>query len=224
MRPRLTALVLALATAVALTACGGGAKGKSRGKGAAGTNGACREVPVPKPKTVAYRKPGQVLRKGVAASAAVRTSCGTFTIALDTERYPKTANSFAFLAEQRFYDSTLIHRIVPDFVIQGGDPKGDGSGGPGYSVTEPPADSTAYRRGLVAMAKTEAEPPGTSGSQFYVVTAADAGLPPAYAVLGRVTKGLSVVERIGRLGDPASGGAGTPTKTVVIEKVTIESG
>ena len=130
----------------------------------------------------------------------VQTSCGTFEIALDTERAPKTANSFAYLAEEGFYDDLTFHRIVPGFVIQGGDPLGTGTGGPGYKVVEKPPANLAYTKGTVAMAKSSAEPPGTSGSQFYVVTGADAGLPPEYALVGKVSEGLDVVERIGKLG------------------------
>jgi cyclophilin family peptidyl-prolyl cis-trans isomerase len=85
---------------------------------------------------------------------------------------------------------------------------------------KPPAD-TQYTKGVVAMAKTEQEPAGTSGSQFYIVTGPDAGLPPDYAVLGKVVKGQEVVDEIGKLGDPASGGAGTPIKSVVIEEASV---
>jgi cyclophilin family peptidyl-prolyl cis-trans isomerase len=106
-------------------------------------------------------------------------------------------------------------------LIQGGDPTGDGTGGPGYSVDEPPADDTAYLNGTVAMAKTTVEPPGRSGSQFFVVTAADAGLPAVYAVLGEVGKGMDVVETIGELGDPATE---EPLEAVVIERIAIERG
>ncbi len=117
-----------------------------------------------------------------------------------------------------FFDGTHFHRIVPGFVIQGGDPTGTGKGGPGYTVQDvPPADST-YTKGVVAMAKTGAEPSGTSGSQFFVVTAADAGLPPQYAILGTVTKGLSVVDRIGKLGNPATE---RPTRKVVIQRMIV---
>jgi peptidyl-prolyl cis-trans isomerase B (cyclophilin B) len=121
----------------------------------------------------------------------------------------------------------VIHRIAPDFVIQGGDPKGAdpdlaGGGGPGYSIREAPPQDSVYSRGTVAMAKTEVEPPGTSGSQFFVVTApADAGLPPDYAILGRVTNGMDVVAGIGKLGDPATE---QPTQTIVVEKISIETG
>nr|MBA2545609.1 peptidylprolyl isomerase [Solirubrobacterales bacterium] len=152
----------------------------------------------------------------------VTTSCGEFTIELATATSPKTAASFASLAEQGVYDDTAIHRIARDFVIQGGDPAGDGTGGPGYSVDEPPPDDTVYSAGTVAMAKSGAEPPGRSGSQFFVVTApADAGLPPDYAVLGKVTAGFEVVEAIESLGDP-SGADGPPTEPVVVEAVRID--
>ena len=107
-------------------------------------------------------------------------------------------------------------------MIQGGDPTGTGNGGPGYSVIERPPPNTVYRNGLVAMAKTGVEPPGASGSQFFVVTApADAGLPPDYAVLGKVTDGMDVVDAIGKLGDPATE---KPTRTVTIDQVTIDAG
>ena len=125
------------------------------------------------------------------------TNCGEFEITLDPKRAPKTGGSFKTLVDKRFYDGLAFHRIVPGFVIQGGDPKGDGTGGPGYSVTEAPPEDLAYSKGVVAMAKTGTEPAGTSGSQFFVVTGEDAGLPPDYALLGTVTKGQEVVDKIG---------------------------
>ena len=148
----------------------------------------------------------------------IETSCGDFTIALDSKRAPKTVNSFVFLVEKGFYDGLAFHRIVPDFVIQGGDPLGNGTGGPGYSVDEKPPANLAYTKGIVAMAKSSAEPPGRSGSQFYVVTGADAGLPPEYALVGEVSEGMDVVERIGALGTPTE----KPKQTIVIEKAEIE--
>lgn len=186
---------------------------------AAGADG-CEQVEAPAPKQVSFKAPKQVLQKGEEATAIVATSCGTFEIALDTERAPKTANSFAFLAEEGFYDDLTFHRIVPEFVIQGGDPEGTGTGGPGYSVEEKPPANLAYTKGIVAMAKSSAEPPGTSGSQFYVVTGADAGLPPEYALVGEVSEGLDVVERIGKLGTPTE----KPKQPIVIEEITIEKG
>jgi peptidyl-prolyl cis-trans isomerase B (cyclophilin B) len=183
--------------------------------------GECAEVEAPAPKDDRFDSPETVLERGERASASVETSCGAFTIELDTETSPKTANSFAFLAQQGFYDGTIFHRIAPGFVIQGGDPAGTGSGGPGYTVVEVPPQDTTYAKGLVAMAKTAVEPPGASGSQFFVVTApADAGLPPDYAVLGKVREGTEVVDAIGKLGDPTQ----EPTRVVTIDKVSIEAG
>lgn len=182
--------------------------------------GGCETVEAPKPKTVSFKAPEQVLERGEEATAVVKTNCGTFEIELDTQRAPKTANSFAFLAEEGFYDDLTFHRVVPGFVIQGGDPEGTGLGGPGYSVDEEPPPNLAYTKGVVAMAKSSADPPGRSGSQFYVVTGADAGLPPEYALVGRVTEGLDAVARIEKLGGPEE----KPKQTALIEEVTIERG
>jgi cyclophilin family peptidyl-prolyl cis-trans isomerase len=123
-----------------------------------------------------------------------------------------------------FYDGLTFHRVEAQFVIQGGDPLGTGRGGPGYSVVEAPPNNTVYTKGTVAMVKTAFDPPGRSGSQFYVVTAADAGLPPAYALLGEVSAGQEVVDRISELGDPASGDDGTPLATVVIRTIAVSKG
>ncbi|HEX5761593.1 MAG TPA: peptidylprolyl isomerase [Solirubrobacterales bacterium] len=180
----------------------------------------CQQVEAPQPKTVSFDAAEKVLKAGEEATAVVETSCGAFEIALDTGRAPKTANSFAFLAEEGLYDDVTFHRIVPGFVIQSGDPEGTGSGGPGYSVDEKPPANLAYTKGIVAMAKSGAEPPGRSGSQFFVVIGADAGLPPEYALVGKISEGMDVVERIGKLGTPAE----KPKQTVLIEKVSIERG
>ncbi|HEY7949669.1 MAG TPA: peptidylprolyl isomerase [Solirubrobacterales bacterium] len=180
----------------------------------------CTEVEAPKPKTASFSKPKQVLTEGEKATAVVETSCGTFEIALDTQRAPKTANSFAFLAEEGFYDDLTFHRIVPEFVIQGGDPEGTSTGGSGYTIVEKPPPNLAYTKGVVAMAKSSAEPPGSSSSQFYVVTGVDAGLPPEYALVGKVSEGIDVVERIGELETVGE----APKQTVLIEAVTIEEG
>jgi cyclophilin family peptidyl-prolyl cis-trans isomerase len=151
----------------------------------------------------------------------VRTNCGNFTITLDPKASPKTVASFVALARNDFFDGTFFHRIVPGFVIQGGDPTGTGGGGPGYSTVDTPAASTRYTSGVVAMAKTAAEPPGTAGSQFFIVTAAEASLPPEYAVIGRVTGGKDVVARIAVLGDPVTE---QPTQAVVVDDMTVEVG
>jgi cyclophilin family peptidyl-prolyl cis-trans isomerase len=165
--------------------------------------------------------PTQVVEQGEQASVVMETSEGSFTIELDTTRAPKTANAFAYLSEEGFYDGLGFHRIVPDFVIQGGDPLGTGTGGPGFTTVEQPPANLKYEPGVVAMAKSGDEAPGTSGSQFFVVTGAGgASLPPEYALVGRVTEGFDVAQKIGLLGGPDE----QPTKTVVIEKATLEKG
>lgn len=218
---RLTFALLALAAAALLAACGGDGEDEEAPASPEATQAAaeCADAPEPEQKEEQYERPERVLERGEAAQAVVETNCGSFTIALDTERAPRTANSFAFLAEQGFYDGLAFHRIVPGFVIQGGDPLGDGTGGPGYTVDEPAPQSLSYLRGVVAMARADVEPPGRSGSQFFIVTApADAGLSPDYALLGEVSDGMDVVAAIGELGDAQ----GVPTETVVIESVTVE--
>jgi cyclophilin family peptidyl-prolyl cis-trans isomerase len=164
--------------------------------------------------------PTESLDAGQTHEAVVRTSCGEFTITLDPKASPKATASFAALARDGYFDGTVFHRIVPGFVIQGGDPTATGTGGPGYTTVDPPAPGTTYEHGVVAMAKAPTEPPGAAGSQFFVVTAGQAPLPPDYAVVGRVTGGLAVVDRIGLLGDPTTE---QPTQPVVVEGIEIRS-
>ena len=196
--------------------------GGSGGNSSSSTTSAsgCKEVEAPEPKQVSLKAPKQTLKPGEELTAVVQTSCGTFDIALDTTRAPKTTNSFAYLAEEGFYDDLTFPRIVPGFVIQAGSPFDNTTGGPGYKVVEKPPANLEYTKGVVAMAKASTEAPGTSGSQFYVVTGANAGLPPEYALVGKVDKGLPVVERIGKLGTASE----KPKQTVLIEKMTIEHG
>ena len=177
----------------------------------------CEEVEKPAPKKVDLTPPSESLSGPT--TATVQTSCGSFTIELDVERAPKTSASFAHIAREGAYDDTPIHRIEPGFVVQGGDPNGDGTGDAGYSIQEKPPADLVYSRGTVAMAKTGVEPAGTSGSQFFVVTAPDAGLPADYALLGTVTSGYSVVKRIESLGQAG----GKPKSPVVIRSVKISS-
>jgi len=152
----------------------------------------------------------------------VKTNCGTFTITLDQAGAPATTASLVALAKDGFYDETIFHRIVPGFVIQGGDPTQSGSGGPGYKTVDVPPADTRYVEGVVAMAKGGAEAPGTSGSQFFVVTGpAAANLSPDYAVVGKVTSGMAVASQIDKFGD-VQDPAGTPTRPVVVESVTVE--
>lgn len=156
----------------------------------------------------------------------METSCGTITIQLDPTS-PNTVNSVVYLVQQGFYDGLTFHRIAKDFVIQGGDPEGTGAGGPGYQTVDTPAAGTTYPRGAVAMAKAGAEPAGTAGSQFFIVTTDDTSLnqgDPLYAVIGTVTGGLDVVDTIAAL--ELQGGApdGPPVQTVYIVSATISTG
>ena len=218
--------LLLLVFALVLAGCGGGDDDGDSASGdtAAATTGAggCSEVDAPEPREEGGGEKQTALPDGKAPELVVETNCGSFTIALDEQASPKTVASVAGLAEAGFYDDTTFHRIVPGFVIQGGDPTGTGTGGPGYSTRDAVPRSATYTKGVVAMAKTQTEPPGTAGSQFFVVTAGDAGLPPEYALLGRIVKGQDVVDTIGELGDPASGSAGVPLQPVVIEKTTVQ--
>ena len=217
-------LLLALFPVVLLAACGGGGDSSTTTSASGTTTGAsdvtCSTVSAPSTEARTGKAPTTSLDPSKTYEVKMETNCGDFTITLDQKQSPKTTASFVALVNDGFYDKTVFHRIVPDFVIQGGDPLGTGSGGPGYSVDEKPPANLAYTKGTVAMAKSSAEPPGRSGSQFYVVTGADAGLPPEYALVGKVTEGLDVVERIGKLGTPAE----KPKQPIVIEKMTIEHG
>jgi peptidyl-prolyl cis-trans isomerase B (cyclophilin B) len=181
----------------------------------------CESVEAPEPKPEGdLRKPDERLERGKTYVATVTTNCGAFEITLDPRDAPVTGGSFKALADEGFYDDTTFHRIVPGFVIQGGDPLGTGMGGPGYSVVEAPPGDLVYQKGVVAMAKTDVEEAGTSGSQFFVVTAEDAQLPPDYALVGRVSGGEDVVDRISVAEtDPATD---APLEPVVIQSVQVE--
>lgn len=228
------ALITILA-AVALTGCGSsgsgsGAKGptttppgstapatKPGGQAAVG----CRRVPIPAPKGPFHLKPpAQTLDPSKTYTVHVTTNCGSFEFTLNVAASPKTASSFYALVRSGFYDNLTFHRIVPGFVIQGGDPAGNGSGGPGYTTVDAPPANFHYAVGDVAMAKTQAQPAGASGSQFFIVlSAAGAGqLTPVYALLGKVVSGLDVVQRIGEL---PTNSAEYPTPPVVMSRVTV---
>jgi peptidyl-prolyl cis-trans isomerase B (cyclophilin B) len=173
-----------------------------------------------KPRSTTLPKPSVQLDPAKTYVATLETNCGAFEITLDAKRAPLTGGSFKYLADHKFYDDTLIHRIVPAFVFQGGDPQGTGQGGPGYSVVEKPPRSLKYTTGVVAMAKTAQDAPGTSGSQFFVVTGDDAlTLPPEYALLGKVTGGEGIVQRIGEIvTDPRTD---RPDEPVLVQSVRV---
>jgi len=148
--------------------------------------------------------------------ATMVTSHGTMVIALDPLAAPRTVNSFVFLARYHYYDGIVFHRIIPGFVLQGGDPTGSGSGGPGYRFPDELPPEGRYKVGSLAMANAG---PDTNGSQFFVISGPDGvRLPPLYAYFGEVVSGLDVVEAINNVGSRS----GSPTERVVIESVTIE--
>jgi peptidyl-prolyl cis-trans isomerase B (cyclophilin B) len=188
----------------------------------------CRKVSAPPSRPAAHLpRPRLKLSPKRAWSAVVDTNCGRFTIGLDVKDSPKTTASFAHLARRGFFDRTLVFRVVPGFIIQAGDPTATTEGDPGYTIVEPPPPGTRYTHGVVAMGKTEIEDPGTSGSQFYVVTGEDAQLPPDYALLGKVSAGQDVVDLIGALptdqGNPDPVLRERPAQPVVIRSVRIVS-
>ena len=186
----------------------------------------CSAVPAPRPAgNPDRRRPKLRLSSSRVWVATIKTNCGTIKIQLAVGRAPKTTSSFAGLARGKFFDGLTFHRIAKpggnDFVIQGGDPLGTGNGGPGYSVVEAPPKNTRYTRYTVAMAKTQTEAPGTSGSQFFIVTASDAGLPADYAILGRVVGDTAAVKRIAAV--PTDASTEAPIDPVVMSSVRITS-
>ena len=149
-------------------------------------------------------------------TATMNTSKGSIVIELDAAGAPRTVNSFVFLARERFYDGVAFHRIIPGFVVQGGDPEGTGSGGPGYRFPDELPKPGRYQIGSLAMANAG---PDTNGSQFFIISGPDgASLPPQYSLFGAVVSGGDVVSAI----DATGSRSGKPTERVVIEDVTIE--
>jgi cyclophilin family peptidyl-prolyl cis-trans isomerase len=222
-RPTFAAAIALAGASMALGGCGD--DDETTSPTPATTTGAassCEKVEAPEPKRVKLKPPDRKVDRGEDITATVQTNCGDFEIKLDTADFPKTAGSFVHMVKEGLYEGTTFHRVVPNFVVQGGDPEGTGSGGPGYSITEEPPLDTSYTRGVVAMAKTPAEPPGTSGSQFFVVTEADAGLGPDYAVLGKVVGGEATIDAIDAQADPSLGPeGGEPISPVLIEGIEL---
>jgi cyclophilin family peptidyl-prolyl cis-trans isomerase len=148
--------------------------------------------------------------------AEVKTTKGDFTITLDAKAAPLTVNNFVFLARNKFYDGVKFHRIIPNFVVQGGDPQGTGQGGPGYKFADELPKAGEYRVGSVAMANSG---PNTNGSQFFIITGGEGvGLPPNYSLFGQVTAGMEAVRALEAVGQP---GAGTPIEEVSMTSVRI---
>ncbi len=151
--------------------------------------------------------------------AEIKTNLGTITATLDAQAAPKTVNNFVVLARYHYFDGISFHRIIPGFVIQGGDPELNGQGGPGYQFEDELPEAGRYKIGSLAMANAG---PNTNGSQFFIVTGEQgAALPPQYSLFGQVTGGLDVVQKIDAAGSPNSR-EGRPTQVVTMESVTIK--
>ena len=146
-------------------------------------------------------------------TAVLDTNHGPITIALNPDRAPQTVNNFVFLAREGFYDGVIFHRVIPGFVIQGGDPTGTGRGGPGYKFRDELDKPGTYSRGTVAMANAG---PNTNGSQFFIVLG-KAGLPHAYTIFGEVTDGLDAVDAIAALETRSE----RPVEDAIIRSVVI---
>src|ERR1700736_6464900 len=144
-------------------------------------------------------------------TAEMVTSKGAMTIALDPSAAPKTVNNFVFLARYHYFDGVTFHRVIPGFVLQGGDPDGTGRGGPGYRFEDELPKAGRYEGGSPASANAG---PNTNGSQFFVISGADGvRLPPQYSLFGKVVKGLETVAVIDAIGSRS----GTPSETVTID-------
>jgi len=185
----------------------------------------CRSVPAPASRAGEQApKPTGRLDPGHSYTVRLATNCGPIVVQLAVREAPATTSSFAHLVQIGYYNGLTFHRVVPGFVIQGGDPNGNGSGGPSWQVVEPPPATLRYTRGIVAMAKTGAAPSGASGSQFFIVTGSTVNLPPVYALVGHVVSGEKAAEAISHAPTEAAaegGEASKPRAPLVIEKATL---
>jgi peptidylprolyl isomerase len=161
------------------------------------------------------KAPEMIIDPSKTYTATMVTSKGTMEILLDPLAAPVTVNSFVYLARWHYFDGIVFHRVIPGFVLQGGDPTGSGAGGPGYRFNDELPKPGRYELGSLAMANAG---PHTNGSQFFIISGPDGvRLPPLYALFGKVVKGLDVISTINDVGTPS----GKPREDVVIESVTI---
>jgi peptidyl-prolyl cis-trans isomerase B (cyclophilin B) len=203
------------------------------GKSPAPAQPKCRHVDVAKTKKAFYEAPQRTVRRGELLTAVVRTNCGRFSIALDAGRFPKTVNSFVFLASHHFYDGVPFDEAAEGTYLHGGDPPGKPTG-PGYTVEEDVSPGTIYRYGMVVMAQPAGQPStGRAGSQFFVVLAKPwIDMSTIYPPVGTVKDGIGILEAISRLGAPSPGAhnlgvtgpIGKLRRPVAIEGIAIRRG
>ena len=177
------------------------------------------QVPDPSgasPRTTSFDgPPPMIIDAEKRYTAEMVTTKGTLTIALDPLSAPVTVNNFVFLARWHYFDGIVFHRVIPGFVLQGGDPTGTGTGGPGYKFADELPKPGRYELGSLAMANAG---PDTNGSQFFVISGPNGiALPPKYSLFGKVVAGLDVVAAIDAIGTSS----GSPTERVVIESLTV---
>lgn len=178
---------------------------------------ATKQTPAEAQPTITnQQKPAMEIDKTKSYQAVLKTSEGDITIALNASETPVTVNNFVSLAKKNFYNNTIFHRVIKGFMIQGGDPKGDGTGGPGYQFEDEPFDGE-YTRGTVAMANAG---PDTNGSQFFIMHK-DYELPPNYTIFGKVVSGIEVVDKIAEAPVKQEGEGSSPVKPVKVNSVQI---
>ena len=170
------------------------------------------------PNQDASELPEMQIDRSKTYKAVLTTTEGVITISLYADKTPITVNNFVYLAQKGFYNQTIFHRAIKDFMIQGGDPKGNGTGGPGYKFDDEPFEGE-YKRGIVAMANSG---PNTNGSQFFIIHQ-DYSLPPNYVIFGEVVEGIEVVDKIAEapVEESAMGENSAPVSPVTIETVEI---
>ncbi|MBP2637757.1 MAG: Cyclophilin type peptidyl-prolyl cis-trans isomerase/CLD [Firmicutes bacterium] len=149
--------------------------------------------------------------------ALFETSKGNFRIELFEDKAPLTSKNFITLAQKGYYDNLIFHRVIDGFMIQGGDPKGNGTGGPGYAIPDEFHPDLKHAQGVISMANSG---PNTGGSQFFITLQATPWLDNKHAVFGKVIEGMDVVQAIGKV---KTGAQDKPVENVVIKKITIES-
>ncbi|MDQ4071207.1 MAG: peptidylprolyl isomerase [Actinomycetota bacterium] len=188
--------------------------------GASSKNDTCPPADGSAPRTTSFEKePPMCVVVAKTYTADIQTSKGTMVVSLDVRNATRTVNNFVVLSRYHFYDGIAFHRIIPGFVIQGGDPQHTGTGGPGYKFEDELPRPGSYRIGSLAMANSG---PNTNGSQFFIVTG-DTGtsLPPQYSLFGQVTEGLDVMKAIEETGIPGTQD-GRPSEVVTIQSITIK--